>query len=90
MVAQFLSLLVLGIAEVLYLLVLARVVFGQSLGDHPGTVFAILALFVAAASGIGIMLGATLNTARQAAAVGSFVTLVMYLGRPSAPSVDLW
>jgi ABC-type multidrug transport system permease subunit len=75
--SQFLSLGLLGIFESLYFLLLGRVVFGQSLGDHPTAVIGVLVLMVAAASGVGIVLGATLKTAKQAGAVGIFGTLVL-------------
>lgn len=75
--AQFLSLGLLGMVEALYFLLLGRIVFGQSLGPHPMAVVGVLLLMVAAACGIGVILGATLRTAKQAAAVGIFATLIL-------------
>ncbi len=75
--SQFLSLGLMGVAESLYFLFLGRVVFGHPLGAHPLAVVAVLALMVSAASGVGILLGATLRTAKQAAAVGIFATLAL-------------
>ena len=75
--SQFLSLGLMGVVESLYFLFLGRVVFGHSLGSHPLAVVAVLALMVSAASGVGILLGATLRTAKQAAAVGIFSTLAL-------------
>ncbi|HHQ49234.1 MAG TPA: ABC transporter permease [Acidobacteria bacterium] len=76
-VSQFLSLALLGIAEAVYFVLLGWLVFGQSPGPHPGAVLAVLALAVAATSGVGIILGATLKSAKQAAAVGIFATLAL-------------
>ncbi|MCG6964361.1 MAG: ABC transporter permease [Acidobacteria bacterium] len=75
--SQFISLALLGICEALYFLLLGRVVFGQSIGEHPVAVIGVLILMVAAAAGVGIVLGATLKTAKQAGAVGIFGTLVL-------------
>jgi len=75
--AQFLSLGALGAVEAAYFLLLGRLVFGQSLGPHPLAVVAVLLFTVAAVSGVGVILGATLRTARQAVAVGIFTTLVL-------------
>lgn len=76
-ISQFISLALLGIFEALYFLLLGRVVFGQSLGEHPAAVIAVLVLMVVAASGVGIVLGATLKTAKQAGAVGILGTIVL-------------
>ena len=75
--AQFLSLLTLGVAEAAYFLLLGRFLFGQTLGSHPWAVFGIMALMVAAASGVGVLLGSTLRNAKQASAIGILVTLVL-------------
>jgi len=74
--AQFLSIGLLGLVEALYFLVLGRL-FGQSPGPHPLALFGVLALMVTAASGLGVLLGSTLRTARQAAALGIFITLAL-------------
>lgn len=76
-VSQFVSLALLGLAEAIYFVLLGWLVFGQSPGPHPVAVLGVLALMVAAASGVGIILGATLKTAKQAAAVGIFATLAL-------------
>ncbi|MCP4902082.1 MAG: ABC transporter permease, partial [bacterium] len=75
--AQFISLLVIGIAEALYFLLLGRVIFGQTLGPAPWAVVGIMILLVAAVSGVGVLLGSTLKSAKQAAAVGLLLTLSM-------------
>lgn len=76
-VSQFISLGLMGTVESLYFLFLGRVVFGRSLGAHPLAVVFVLVLMVTAASGVGILLGASLKTAKQAGAVGIFATLVL-------------
>jgi ABC-type multidrug transport system permease subunit len=75
--AQFISLLTLGFAETAYFLLLGRFLFGQSLGSHPWAVFGIMVLMVAAASGVGVLIGSTLRKLKQATAIGVFVTLVL-------------
>jgi len=76
-VSQFVSLGLLGLAESVYFVLLGWLVFGQSPGSHPVAVLGVLALMVAAASGVGIILGATLKRAKQAAAVGIAATLAL-------------
>ncbi len=76
-ISQFVSLALLGLAEAIYFVLLGWLVFGQSPGPHPVAVLGVLALMVAAASGVGIILGATLKSAKQAAAVGIFATLAL-------------
>ncbi len=76
-VSQFVSLGLLGLAEAVYFVLLGWLVFGQSPGPHPVAVLGVLALMVAAASGVGIILGATLKKAKQAAAVGISATLAL-------------
>ena len=73
--AQFVSLGLLGLAEAAYFLLMGWLIFGQAPGPHPVAVLGVLALLVAAVSGLGVILGATLRSAKQAAAVGLFVTL---------------
>ncbi len=73
--SQFASLGLLGFAEAAYFLLTGWLLFGQSPGPHPLAVLGVLALLVSAASGAGVVLGATLRSAKQAAAVGLFVTL---------------
>ncbi len=74
--AQFLSLGFLGLLEAAYFLLLGRL-FGHSPGPHPLTVLGVLFLLVAAASGVGVTLGSTLRTTRQAGALGLFLTLAL-------------
>jgi len=76
-VSQFLSLGLLGVGEAIYFVLVGWLVFGQSPGPHPLAILAVLVLMVGAASGLGIILGATLKRAKQAAAVGIFVTLAL-------------
>jgi len=73
--SQFVSLGLLGLAEAAYFLLMGWLLFGQSPGPHPVAVLGVLVLLVAAVSGVGVILGATLRSAKQAAAVGLFITL---------------
>jgi len=75
--AQFFSMGLLGLVEAVYFVLLGWLVFGQSPGPHPVAVLGVLILFVTAASGVGIILGATLRRAKQAAAIGIFTTLAL-------------
>ncbi len=75
--AQFVSLGLLGLVEAAYFLVAGWLLFGQSVGPHPVAVLAVVALLVAAASGIGVILGTMLGSVKQAAAVGLVVTLAL-------------
>ncbi|GEM_PF-4090481 len=72
--AQFLSIGFLGLVEAVYFLLLGRL-FGLSPGPHPLAVLGVLALMVAAGSGLGVILGSTLTNARQAGALGILATL---------------
>ena len=75
--AQFISLTLLGAAEALYYLLLARFVFRRGLGEHPLALYGLLVLFALAVSGIGILLGCLLRNRRQAGAAGIFLTLIL-------------
>jgi len=72
---QLLSLAALGTAEMLYLLVLGRFVFGVRLGPTPWAVVGLLLLLVIAASGIAVLLASTLRTVQQGVSVGLLLTL---------------
>ncbi len=76
-VSQLLSLSLLGAAESVYFLVLARVVFRQPLGPHPLALAGVLLAFAVAGAGGGVLLGSLLRTPRQAAAAGIFTTLLL-------------
>jgi len=74
--AQFASLGLLGLVEAFYFLAVSRLVFGQSPGDHPWAVAAVLAALVAVATGAAILLASALSSLRRTVAAGLFLTLL--------------
>ncbi len=75
--AQLISLALVGMAEALYFLALARLAFGQSLGPHPAAVVIVMLFFAVAGAGGGVLLGSLMKTPGQAAAVGVLTTLLL-------------
>jgi len=73
--AQMLSLILTGLAESAYFLLISKVLFRVSFGGRALAVAAVLGLFVVAMSGAGALLGSLVKNVQQASAIGVFASL---------------